>query len=160
MLPVSGWFQPGVYPVIKLTLVTVSLVGAGTSALAMLTQCLHSCGQYPAWWLCHPTPLLLVELSIMLTMSQVMVMLFLASPMVSGLMDMQGSIMLLVYLGLLMVSFTMVGNHYKKEKEIAEEKMMEYETVLVDQDDDDNSSNIDSDNEGEQRQRRRKIFCV
>ena len=156
-MPVSGWYQPGVYPMIKLTLVTVAMVGVLTSVLAMLTQCLHSCGQHPAWWLCHPTPLLLVELSIMLTMSQVLVMLFLASPVVSGLMDMQGSIMLLVYFSLLMLAFTMVGNHYKREKEIAEEKMMEYETVLVNQEDD---SNAESDNESEQRQGQRRLFCV
>ena len=158
MLPVSGWFQPGVYPMIKLTLVTVSMVGVVTSTLAMAAQCLHSCVTIaPPCWLCHPTPLLLVELSLMLTMSQVLLMLFLASPVVSGLMDMQGSIMLLVYFSLLMVAFTMVGNLYKREKEIAEEKMMEYETVLVDQDDE---SNGDSDNECEQRRRQRKLFCV
>ena len=71
MLPVSSWFQPHVYQMIKLTLVTVSLVGVLTSTLAMLAQCVHSSGHDPCCWLCHPTPLLLVELSLMLSMSQV-----------------------------------------------------------------------------------------
>ena len=57
-----------------------------------------------------------------------------------------------------MICFTMVGNHYKKEREIAEEKMMEYETVLVDQTDD--SFDEASDTESSEQRRRRKIFCV
>ena len=57
-------------------------------------------------------------------------MLFLGSPLVSGLMDSRGMLMLAVYFTLLMAAFSLVGSHYKAERELAEEKVMEYETVV------------------------------
>ena len=89
---------------------------------------------------------------------QVLLMIFLGSPMVSGLMDVTSSMGVMIYFSILMICFTIVGNHYKKEREIAEEKMMEYETVLVDQTDD--SFDEASDTESSEQRRRRKIFCV
>ena len=134
MLPVSSWFQPHVYQMVKLTIVSVSLISVLTCTLAVMGQSLYSCGHTPSFWLCHPTPLLLVELSIMLAMSQVMVIMFLGSPMVSGLMDAGAMTKMAIYFMILMMIFSLVGNHYKEEKRIAEEKMMEYETVVVTQD--------------------------
>ena len=68
-------FQPLVYPLVKLSLVAVSLVGLVTSSLALAGHTLAACSAhypaYPGCWLGHPTPLLLAELSLMLTMSQV-----------------------------------------------------------------------------------------
>ena len=57
-------------------------------------------------------------------------MLFLGSPLVSGLMDSRGMLLLAVYFTLLMAAFSLVGSHYKAERELAEEKVMEYETVV------------------------------
>ena len=94
MVPVAAWFQvidkdvniccgyittyccqPLVYPLVKLSLVAVSLVGLVTSSLALAGHTLAACSAhypaYPGCWLGHPTPLLLAELSLMLTMSQV-----------------------------------------------------------------------------------------
>ena len=63
------------YPLVKLSLVAVSLVGLVTSSLALAGHTLAACSAhypaYPGCWLGHPTPLLLAELSLMLTMSQV-----------------------------------------------------------------------------------------
>ena len=83
------------YQLIKLSLVTVSLVSLLTSALALLSHALYCTGHAPLWpayWLGHPTPLLLVELSVMLSLAQALVMIFLGSPVVSGLMGTQGMI--------------------------------------------------------------------
>ena len=89
---------------------------------------------------------------------QVLLMIFLGSPMVSGLMDVTSSMGVMIYFSILMICFTTVGNHYKKEREIAEEKMMEYETVLVDQTDD--SFDEASDTDSCEQRRRKKVFCV
>ena len=70
-------------------------------------------------------------------------MLFLGSPMVSGLMDSRGMMMLAVYFTVLMAAFSLVGSHYKAEREVAEEKAMEYETVA----DSGDSGQEDSDTE-------------
>ena len=140
MLPVSSWFQPHVYQMIKLTVLTVSLISVLTCTLAVMGQSLYSCGHTPTFWLCHPTPLLLVELSLMLAMAQVMVIMFLGSPLVSGLMDAGAMTKIAIYFMILMMIFSLVGNHYKEEKRIAEEKMMEYETVLINQDHDESYS--------------------
>ena len=73
----------------------MSLVSLLTSALALLSHALYSTGHAPLWpayWLGHPTPLLLVELSVMLSLAQALVMIFLGSPVVSGLMGTQGMI--------------------------------------------------------------------
>ena len=63
------------YPLVKLSLVAVSLVGLVTSSLALAGHTLAACSAhypaYPGCWLGHPTPLLLAELSLMVTMSQV-----------------------------------------------------------------------------------------
>ena len=134
MMPVSSWFQPHVYQLVKLSLVTVSLVSVLASALALLSHALYCTGHsahWPACWLGHPTPLLLVELSVMLSISQALVMIFLGSPVVSGLMGAQGMVQVSGYFLFLMGIFSLVGNLYKVEREMAEEKAMEYETVII-----------------------------
>ena len=134
MLPVSSWFQPHVYQLIKLSLVTVSLVSLLASALAILSHALYTTGHslhWPACWLGHPTPLLLVELSVTLSLAQALVMIFLGSPVVSGLMGTQGMVQVTGYFLFLMGIFSLVGNLYKVEREMAEEKAMEYETVII-----------------------------
>ena len=134
MLPVSSWFQPHVYQLVKLSLVTVSLISLLASALALLSHALYSTGHsalWPACWLGHPTPLLLVELSVTLSLAQALAMIFLGSPVVSGLMGTQGMIQVSGYFLFLMGIFSLVGNLYKVEREMAEEKAMEYETVII-----------------------------
>ena len=58
-------------------------------------------------------------------------MIFLGSPVVSGLMGTQGMVQATGYFLFLMAIFSLVGNLYKVEREIAEEKAMEYETVII-----------------------------
>lgn len=134
MLPVSSWFQPHVYQLIKLSLVTVSLVSLLASASCLLSQLLYCSGHalyWPACWLGHPTPLLLVELSVALSLAQALVMVFLGSPAVSGLMGTRDMVQVTAYFLFLTGIFSLVGNLYKLELEMAEEKAMEYETVII-----------------------------
>jgi len=145
MLSVSDWFQPHVYQIIKLTIVIVSLMACLACTLVWFGQSSYSCGFSPSFWLCHPTPLLLVELSLMITMCHALLMMFLGSPLVSGLMGTTGMIQLTVYFSALMLAYSNVSNHYKIEKEQAEEKLVEYETVYDEHDVSEDNS-CDSDN--------------
>ena len=66
-----------------------------------------------------------------LSLAQALAMIFLGSPVVSGLMGTQGMIQVSGYFLFLMGIFSLVGNLYKVEREMAEEKAMEYETVII-----------------------------
>ena len=128
MTPVSSWYEAHVYQVIKLTVLTVSLLNLLTTSLCLLSQSLDSCGHSPSFWLCHPTPLLLVELSLTITIVQALVMILLGR--LSGLMLFSDLIKMSVYFVSLMVLSYLVGDLYQKEKRQAEEKLVEYETVV------------------------------
>ena len=127
MTPVSSWYESHVYQVIKLTILTVALLNLLTTSLCLLSQSLYSCGRSPGFWLCHPTPLLLVELSLSLTIVQALLMIVLGRT--SGLMLFSDLIKMSVYFLTLMVLSYLVGDLYQREKKQAEEKLVEYETM-------------------------------
>ena len=127
MTPVSSWYESHVYQVIKLTILTTALLNLLTTGLCLLAQSLESCSVSPSFWLCHPTPLLLVELSLSVSIVQALAMIVLGR--LSGLMLFSDLGKMSVYLLTLMVLSFLVGDLYKKEKEQAEEKLVEYETV-------------------------------
>ena len=127
MAPVSRWYESHVYQVIKLTILTVSLLNLLTTSLCLLSQSLYSCGLSPSFWLCHPTPLLLVELSLTVTIVQTLAMILLGR--LSGLMLFSDLVKISVYFLTLMVLSYLVGDLYQREKKQAEEKLVEYETV-------------------------------
>ena len=127
MTPVSSWYESHVYQVIKLTILTVSLLNLLTTTICLLSQSLYSCGRSPSFWLCHPTPLLLVELSLTVSIVQALAMILLGR--LSGLMLFSDLVKMSVYFVTLMVLSYLVGDLYQREKKQAEEKMVEYETV-------------------------------
>jgi len=130
MLPVSSWYESHVYQIVKLTILTVSLLNLLTCSLCLVCQALYSCGLAPSLWLCHPTPLLLIELSLTLTIVQALVMIVLGR--LSGLMPTAHLLNMSVYFLILMALSYLVGDHYQREKKQAEEKLVEYETVYED----------------------------
>ena len=127
MVPVSSWYESHVYQVIKLTILTTSLLNLLTTGLCLLAQSLYSCGQSPSFWLCHPTPLVLVELSLTVTILQALAMILLGR--LSGLMLFSDLVKMSLYFLTLLVLSYLVGGLYQREKQQAEEKLLEYETV-------------------------------
>ena len=127
MVPVSSWYESHVYQVIKLTILTTSLLNLLTTGLCLLAQSLYSCGRSPSFWLCHPTPLVLVELSLTVTILQALAMILLGR--LSGLMLFSDLVKMSLYFLTLLVLSYLVGGLYQREKQQAEEKLLEYETV-------------------------------
>ena len=143
MVPVTSWYLPHVYQIVKLTIFTVSLLNLLTSSLCLVSQCLYSCGLPSSIWLLHPTPILLVEISITLTMCQALLMIFLGR--LSALMQTGDLLKMSLYLLLLMAFSYLVGDYYQKERRQAEDKLVEYETVY---------SDLSSESEAEERRDR------
>lgn len=127
MNPVTSWYQPHIYQIVKLTILTVSLLNLLTSTLCLASHCLYSCGLSPSCWLCHPTPILLVEVSLTLTMAQALLMIFLGR--FSALMQTGDVLKVSLYILVLMGLSYRVAGYYQTERSAAEEKMVEYETV-------------------------------
>eukprot|EP00092_Neocalanus_flemingeri_P018803 GFUD01020361.1.p1 GENE.GFUD01020361.1~~GFUD01020361.1.p1 ORF type:complete len:250 (-),score=72.05 GFUD01020361.1:178-927(-) len=133
MHPVSGWYEPPTYQMVKLIIITVSLLNLSASFLALFCHMLYSCGNTSSFWLCHPTPLLLVEGGLTLALAQTVIMIFLGRQ--SGLMDTQQMMMVGLYMIMLMTVSWVVGEHYQAEQKIYEESLIEYETVPDDEND-------------------------
>merc|ERR1719347_1038 len=84
MHSVSGWYEPHTYQVVKLIIITVAILNLVASSLALFTHMLYSFGLNSTFWLCHPTPLLLVEGELTLAFIKMIIMIFLGRK--SGLM--------------------------------------------------------------------------
>ena len=127
MHPVSGWYEPHTYQIVKLIIITVSILNMVASSLALFSHMLYSCGHNSTFWLCHPTPLLLVEGGLTLAFVQMIIMIFLGRQ--SGLMGTQDMLMAGIYMVLLISVSWVVGEHFQKEKKLFEDKLLSYETV-------------------------------
>merc|ERR1719369_1122060 len=124
---VSGWYETPTYQMVKLMVITVSLINLSTSFLAVFCHLLYSCGHNSSFWLCHPTPLMLVEGGLTLTLVMAVVMIFLGRQ--SGLMVTQEMMMVGLYMLILIFMSWIIGEHYQQEKELAEERLIEYEII-------------------------------
>ena len=133
MHPVSGWYEPHTYQMVKLIIITVSVLNLATSFLALFCHMLYSCGLNSTFWLCHPTPLLLVEGGLTLALVKMLVMIFLGRQ--SGLMGVQDMMMVGLYMVMLISVSWVVGEHFQREKKIYDEKLIEYEIVPETEDD-------------------------
>ena len=149
MHPVSGWYEPHTYQMVKLIIITVSLINLSTSFLALFCHMFYSCGCNSSFWLCHPTPLLLVEGGLTLALVKTLIMIFLGRQ--SGLMGTQDMLMMGMYMLILVTISWVVGEHFQREKKIHEEKLIEYENV-PETEDDEVYDNFAQQNESNERQ--------
>ena len=144
MHPVSGWFEPHTYQMVKLIIITVSFINLLVTVLALFSQLLYSCGHNPSFWLCYPTPLLLVEAGLTLAMIKTFIMIFLGRQ--SGLMSTKDMLVATFYMMILVSVSWIIGEHFQREKKMFEEKLIEYETIEETDDEEVSAANNDQTN--------------